>query len=315
MLVVINFVDCAGVPYPLGVPATLEGSINGNEQAYGTIPVNATGGKLLVRGGVTGYTLKITYSIGTDPFVDLISLDDTRPLNTVCDTVQTITITVPARTLTCPNPVLPGGCLLGQIKGYIDMIGEIEHFYPPYTWVQALNGPFGNYRYDTVPFNGIENSGNFILQNILPSSAVNPPAEYYVYGQMIFRTGTQFEWFQTPWVGYGNNGHVVVPCNGLTNPFDLGLLFQISPGFVTGNIHLCGPVDAPATPSVLRWLQRASDFDSGGIPDQADLSSYSSVQANGSSLIPPGGTTTPNLAPRDATSRDRLARSATPMRG
>ena len=235
-VVEVCFVDCNNAPYPLPSRGRIEGLVSGQPQASLVIPAGAICAKLLVRGGVNGYQIKTTATIGADPYLDQRVIVFDRTLNTVCGDVQTFTFQVGD----CTGP----GCGLGRIVGDIDTLGESEL---ASTRVIAEAGPWGNFRWHLVP--GAPSQGAFDLQRMVPSSSVTPDREYSVYGEMSFRTGHRYEWFQTPRSGNGVNGQVLVPCGGQLNPanrLDLGNRFVLDPGYVQGNIRLCGPQDTPA---------------------------------------------------------------------
>lgn len=283
-LVTIRFLDCNGNPQPLAGGFVRGFAGPGPFQALGSIPSGALQKSLLVRGGVTGYTIRVSVQVGNNPYSDQLTYEQDFTLNTTCDVEHIINFRIGRECLPCPNPPCPP-CALGEIVGQVNMQTENEHDILGLgrTFMAADSGPFGNFRYDDLNV-GFPSQGPFQLDNMMPSAVVNPPVSYRVYGDMFFRTGNRFEYFRTPQTS------VPVPCG--PTPVDLGTTFVLAPGWVRGQIKLCGPPEPPLNPSPLRFVYRYPDNNGDLIPDFGQfLYGSSRVIGSGTGTILLGSTT------------------------
>ncbi len=229
---------------------------------------------LPVRGDGSRYRVIVQYELGTDPYSDMIRWHEAFLVEVPCDTIVDITC------------VVPSSGDLGRIVGAADMLREDEHNVEHYSWIFAYNGPDNNQRQDTIA--GSPSSGLFELENLPPSDTVFPPRGYSIYARMVFRLGRRFELFSTPIVYGGARQGILV---GAGETVDLGDMFVLDPGYVTGDVLLAGP----ASGSCLSAIRRHSDYDSNGdgIPNSTWIAGYSShVGASGIALPAAGATRT-----------------------
>lgn len=240
--VTLDFRECAGIvdvrwQDAAGNPVAVRGgSINAyRESAPGSgsypfqastgIPAGSAREQLPVRGDGARFRVDVTYDVGTDPFSDQIRAFHSAELTVDCDQIAEIVIVVSS-----------GSAELGTITGRVDMLGEDElRLGGSYTRMQAQNGPFGNYRYDSV--DATPSQGAFTLENLVPSDLVTPAQGYQVYGDMYFRHAGSFQHFRSPFLD-GGNGRVMVAAG---QSVDLGDTFVMDPGYVGGDILLAGP--------------------------------------------------------------------------
>ncbi len=309
--VTLDFLECAGLIDLQFVdaadnPVTVEGGDftaqlghpTWEEQARATFG-SASSVRLAVRGGNTfNVAAKFWQTSGSDFFSDYFSVTYTTNYTVTvgCDEIVVVKFLVP------PSPIGGGGSagLVGSIIGNVDMVGEDEHWFYRYnTKMTAQDGPQGNFRYGEVglltqpghlpypatsPVNGTSaynSSGPFALANLLPSG-FNAPAlsvGYQVFGELTFGLNRRYEWFRTPWRD-GSNGRVIVNPG---TPTDLGDTFVIHPGYVQGDVFMCGPDEVDGVQSFLRHLFR--DIDLG-------LNGPSTVSAFGLDQPAPGATHT-----------------------
>ncbi len=327
--VLLDIIECAGLievqfrdesNNPVAVQnATLHAYLSPNyRQAYGEY-LAVSDARLVVRGGEDfNLVLETVQTLGSDPFVDLITLRDKKNYTVTvgCDQIVTIKVIVPSHSGGGGGGG-PGGSWLGEISGQADMLTEHEHWFENWggwaTFVSAGSydetgaGPMGNYRWDTVeptcvpgcqpPLIGnplTSSAGAFRLRNLLPSSFVDPAVGYTVWAVMCFGTGRNYETFRTPCLGSSfYNPRVMVPASMTV---DLGSTFVMNPGWVEGDIYLCGFGESMGPNSGLRSLYRASDYDVNlpGIPDTRWLDGSSAVVAYGHDALGTGATMTAN---------------------
>ena len=301
--VVLDFAECAGLIEvqfcdSANNPVTVQsGSFYAYVQPFGPEAIQAHGvwgsvssTRFAVRGGNTfSVDVNIDETSGTDPFFDYFSITYSANYTVTvgCEEIVVLKFIVP--------PSLSGsGSALGKIVGNVDMLGESEHWIDRvFTLLRADDGPLGNYRYDSVePASlGGPSSGPFSLVNLLPSNFSVPARDYRVRGELSFGSNRRYEFFQTPWLDR-DNGRVTVPPGATV---DLGDTFVINPGYVVGDIFLCGPDEEGRANSLLRHIYRGSDSDSNGdgIPDDfTDLRGSSRVIADGLDLLGAGATRT-----------------------
>ncbi len=255
-LLQIRFVDENGSPALVdsGGISAISLSEGGSEQARGSIfPPGIAEEYLTVRGDAL-YNVTVSYTRGTDPFSNTLSLSElVEDVDVPCDEIVPITIVIPS-----------GGedGELGTISGVLDMLGKDEHLRDGHTLISARFGPFNNSRFDTI--DAAPSSGVFELENLVPSDANNPPLGYRIDSSFFFGLGNRFQKFTTP-VLEGVNGRVSVEAGQTT---DLGDTFVMDPGFTQGEIFLQGP---PADPfgACLEDPRRDSDLDldGDGLPD------------------------------------------------
>lgn len=238
-------------------------------QANTSLPSGSSRELMAVRGDAL-FRVDVTYEVGNDPFTDQFRHTHRENVTVACDEIVEIVIVIPDG----------NGGGLAAITGQIDMLGEDELRLGQYTLVSAQNGPFDNYRYDTV--DATPSQGTFLLENLVPSSIVTPARGYTVYGNMYFRHAGLFQYFRTPFLDAGN-GRVMV---GAGETVDLGDTLVMDPGYVDGDIYLAGPSPG-AGGSCVEAL--AMPQDSGG-NSFAYLPSY--LEASGINQLATGATKT-----------------------
>ena len=307
-LVEIQFCDVNNHPVPVPQFSMAAYLPSGAVQA-GSSSGGATSTRLAVRGGNTfNVIVSINVTSGTDAFSDyfLITYSTNYTVTVGCDQIVTNKFIVP------PSPIGPGGGgALGKIIGIADVLGKAEHFnYHGRTILNAFDGPLGNYRYYNIPplsqpgylpcagsspppfvvgTPSCNSSGPFCLTNLLPSNFSTPPRDYIVAAGFYFDLHRRFEFFVSPYL-YG----VTVPSAGTVN---LGNTFVIQPGYMVGDVFLCGPDEGTNANSCLRHIYRVSDdahdSDGDGIPEyDADLNLGSQLRAYGLGLLGAGATHT-----------------------
>lgn len=274
----INFVDTAG-----NEVALQGGNIKAyKETSYGTgtyyrlqaqdfaIKNGSIREFLAVHGDDSNYRVDIIMESGSDPNSNLIRGLCRKQVTPSCDEVVPITC------------VIGGSMELGAITGTVDMLGESELDIKHLTRMRAFNGPLENYRYDHVA-----GSGDYLLDNLVPSDVETPSKNYMMYGEMAFRTGYRTQYLRTPWLfGSNNPGARVEP--GKTT--DLGNTFVMDPGYISGLVLLSGPPVSEGQ-SFLEDLHRDADddYDQDGIPDNIHIYG-SSVSAHGMNVVAEGAT-------------------------
>jgi hypothetical protein len=165
------------------------------------------------------------------------------------------------------------------------------------TLVVGDNGPFGNYRYFTVPPNDAgESAGPFVLRNLLNSNASIPitaaATAWQVYGEMSVRSGLRAEYFSSPEladVPGSANAAIMVPAG--PPPVDLGNTFVMQPGFLDGNILFQGPNLPTPAQSCVKDILRATDNQPQpptSVPSDYSLGGESFVDAVGQNTKAPG---------------------------
>jgi hypothetical protein len=207
-------------------------------------------------------------------------------VSVACDETQVVIVTVPEVDS------------LGTITGNLDMLGEFElstEGYLEFLGRSAVlaRGPMGNQRNDLLPGDNVAmpSSGTFMLENLVPSALADPAEPWRVQAEMHFRKGRRFEYFISPALGQGENPGVLVTAGETA---DLDDTFQMSPGFIVGNIFLKGPLEFGGNLSALRGLSPVNHFDADGdgIPDGVGINGIGSsyVTATGVDVIAPGAT-------------------------
>lgn len=252
---------------------------------YGSASPGRTNNFLVVPSGVE-FELVIEVDTGTDIYSNRLTHAERHVMTLNCDDTAVVTITVPD----------PGG--LGQIKGSLNMVGEIELPTDGYLDllgrpVMIASGPGGNQRYSAVAaeFPGPDTDRVFTLPNLVPSSVTQA---WSLHAEMQFRTGYRFEYFRSPGLGEGTNNAGIVVTAGEAN--DLGDTFVMHPAKLVGKVTLTGPPEFGANISALRGLLRSADYDSdtNGIPDGVGPAgiNYSYITATGVDELAPGATLT-----------------------
>jgi len=221
---------------------------NGSHQDY-----------LLIEGDGSDYRMDIVFDFGDDFYVDKVRNFCKATFTAQCDEVVPV------------NCVVDGGPIeFGNITGNVGVTGETLVNQSHLTRMVATNGPLRNQRYDHI-----DGAGVFNLQNLVPSTVVDPQQGYMVYGELGLGSGYDYQYMRTAFL-YGNNGTVMVNPGQTT---DLANTFVLNPGYVTGNIELVGPDSAS---SALEHIYRDADTDSNadGIPNNIYVSA-SHVNAYG----------------------------------
>ena len=196
----------------------------GDEQ----IPGGISESWLVVQGG-GNYRLNLIYSFqsGTDPFNDLVliqeSLEQWTPIG--CDEIYEWKIVIPDAD--------PGGSFpFGRITGQVEVLGQSLHDISDH-FIQAINGPMGNYR-----FYDLQSVGFFELVNLLPSDYVDPALGYIVSSEFTTVDDNMLTTYRLRPFSDNSNGRKIVPREATV---DLGDTFVIDPGTVTGTVKLAGP--------------------------------------------------------------------------
>lgn len=233
----------------------------GQSQAGLLIRAGSTGELLPVRGDGSTYRVRVFINSGTDPYSDLITIRHTADVPVACD--QVVPITIPL-----------GSGSLGRIVGQVDVLGETERA----LGVRAGDGPFNNFRHDRLTA-----AGPFELENLVPSFVVTPPQGYQTYGRMFLFDDDRLEIFQTPTLEHSSRPLVV---GGQT--LDVGDVFVIDPGYVSGEVELHGPPSGLSGGSCLQTIVQGGSMD----PQEPILrgSMLSHIEARGTSLVAPGAT-------------------------
>jgi Zn-dependent metalloprotease len=289
----LKFVDAEGQPV---VVADVTGSFSSPAGGGGAItatPTGVTRRRIVVPSG-PDLSVALTVRRGTDAYLDELTDQVHFTTNAPCDTVTEVRI------------VLPAGSGLGRITGRVDMVSEFELSTGPSTLTPLrgrtaiiATGPGGNRRFALVPGDNrqVPASGDFVLPNLVPSTAGDATSLWRVQAEMHFRTNRSFTHFVSPALGEGSNPGVHVAAGSTV---DLGGRFVLVPGFIRGAIHLAGPPDTEASKSALRGVFRPSDqgLDPFGIPASVESSGIHSsyISAHGvnrgflgSSLTAAGG--------------------------
>jgi len=228
---------------------------NGSSQDY-----------LLIDGDGSDYRMDIVFDFGTDFYVDKVRNVCQKTFTAQCDEV------IPVECVVDGGPIE-----FGNIIGNVGVVGETVTDQSYLTRMIASNGPLRNQRYDHVA-----GAGPFDLQNLVPSTVVDPAQGYIVYGEMGVGTGYGYQYLRTPFL-YSSNGTVMVNPGETT---DLADTFVLNPGYVTGSIELVSP---NSTNSALEHIYRDADTDSNadGIPNNVHVSA-SHVNAFGNFQKPVG---------------------------
>jgi len=243
------------------------------------LPGGTTEEWVAVRGDSSLYrvdTFIITTS-GSDTFSDFVTFETLcQHFVTVgCDELVELQCVIPSDG-SGGGPPDPAD--LGRIIGEADMLCEDEIDDPVgsqrrYTRMTADLGPFNNFRFDWIASD--PSSGPFELENLLQSDAVDPAQGYRVSGQMAFGSGETYQTFRTPFLCRGLNPCVFVE-GGLTT--DLTDTFVMDPGYVEGDLLLCGPQETQPGAAFLRDIARVSDpicnLDIDGFPQNGSCANF-----------------------------------------
>ncbi len=183
----------------------------GGEQAH-TSNGNTSAEKFPVRGDGSNYRIDVYYRVG------LLSYVTQEQRVVTCDADAQ-----PIRIGLSDGPPYD----LSQIDGYVDLHykNEIADTQMVATW-----GPAGHTSIDYL--SGSPASGDFLIENLVPSDAVTPSDSYNVYANMRFTTGNGIESFTSPYV------EAMVP-EGQT--YHTNNDFIMDAGYVDGNIGVRGP--------------------------------------------------------------------------
>jgi len=275
----INFVDTAGNAVALnGGSATAHHEMVLYNRPYYKLqaqsfsfPNGTTREFLAVNGNAGKYKLDVIMESGSDPSSNLVRGLCRKFVAPGCDQVVPVTC------------VVGGSQDLGQIFGTVDVLGEEERDISYLTRMRAFNGPLQNYRYDHVA-----GSGDYLMDNLVPSDAETPAKDYWMYGEIAFGVGFRTQFIRTPWLGLSTtNPGVPVEAGKIT---DLGNTFVLDPGYISGLVLLAAPPAAEGE-SFLHDLNRNLDVDynNDGVSDYINL--YSShVQARGLNIVAEGST-------------------------
>ncbi len=251
----IRFVDTSGAPVSVSggyIHAwKMVGSYSRIQAQDFAIKNGSSQDYLLIEGDGSNYRMDIIYDFGTDFYVDKV-----RNLCQVTFTAQCDEV-IPVECVVDGGPIE-----FGKIIGSVGVLGETVVNQNHLTRMVATYGPLRNQRYDHVA-----GAGLFDLQNLVPSTAVDPAQGYIVYGEMGIGTGYGFQYLRTAFL-YSNNGTVMVNPGQTT---DLADTFVLDPGYVIGNIELVG---ADKTNSALEHIYRDADIDTNadGIPNNIYVS-------------------------------------------
>lgn len=235
-------------------------------QASDSVEPGSTEVVLVVRGDAQPFLLQVDYTLGADPFSDVVRYRYEATVAVGCDEVLEIVHQA-------GNCTGSGSCVpleLGSIAGRFDIRGEDEHrlvWSPPNTWytksmVRAEDGPWENERYGFLDRD--PSCGDFLLPNLMISEVELQPRPYRVSALAAIRRGDRFATLETPL------RNVFVGCG---EDVDLGDTLVMTPAFVSGSILLAGPPPRPApVGSPLDHLIRVQDpdwdTDADGIPDR-----------------------------------------------
>jgi len=276
----IKFVDKVGNPAVLngGSAAAyqekyLNGKFSYDLQAQSFSFQNGITHKYLAVNGNAGkIRLDVIMESGSDASSNIVRGHCRREIITPrCDQIVPVTC------------VVNGDQGLGQIFGSVDVLGENVQNVSHFTRMRAFNGPLSNYRYDHVA-----GSGDYLMENLVPSNAETPLKRYMMYGELVFGTGFQTQYLRTPWLGKStSNPGVVVEVGKTTN---LGNTFVLNPGFISGLVVLAAP-PVSEEESFLHDLQRNTDVDHNhdGTSDYIALHK-SHVEAEGLDIVAAGAT-------------------------
>jgi len=226
---------------------------------------------LAVNGTGSKYRLDVIMESGTDASSNLVRGLCRKEVTPRCDEVVPVTC------------VIGGTQDLGQIAGTVDVLGEDELDVSYLTRMRAFNGPLKNYRYDHVV-----GSGDYMMENMVPSDAETPAKAYMMYGEIAFGAGFRTQFMRTPWLGISTyNPGVTVEGGKVT---DLSNTFVLDPGYVSGLVLLAAP-PAAEEESFLHDLNRNMnvDYNNDGVTDY--INQYSAhVEAQGLNLVAEGAT-------------------------
>lgn len=200
---------------------------------------------------------------GTDPYLDQITHSFSLVTNVPCDTVVTVPV------------VLRDTTRLGRIVGPLTFEGASVPRTGPSTLngykgrpIMVATGPAGTRRLHLAePPPGVTNlaAASFVLENLLPSDAVEPPQTWRLQAEHHLGSGRNFVWFVSPALGEGQNPGVnVVAGETIVIPH----LFRFVRNRIWGDIRLAGPPDTTASRSALNGIVRPDDYgvDAQGVP-------------------------------------------------
>jgi len=275
----IKFVNTAGEPVALNSgSATAHQELMMYNRPYYKLqaqsfsfPNGTTREFLAVNGTGTKYRLDVIMESGNDASSNLVRGLCRKEVTPRCDEVVPVTC------------VIGGAMDLGQIAGTVDVLGEDELDVSYLTRMRAFNGPLKNYRYDHVV-----GSGDYMMENMVPSDAETPAKAYMMYGELVFGTGFRTQFMRTPWLGISTyNPGVTVEGGKVT---DLSNTFVLDPGYVSGLVLLAAPPAAEGE-SFLHDLNRDMivDYSNDGVPDYFNSQS-AHVEAWGVNLVAEGAT-------------------------
>ena len=262
-VVTVQFVDSGGAPVAVdgGLITCFDGVTGGYTGQRGALPAGATEQRLYLR-GTQVHRLDITVNRGTNFYTDRLESFLSTNVLVVCDDFTTVRM------------VLPDAGTLAGVTGTVDMAGKFEltvegnksFNYPDWTSVIATYGPFQNQRWGALGGANFTtpSSGAYTLSNVVPSTLDPASVGYEVYAQMAFGSNRTIQTFQTPALGSGANPALVVTPGA---SIDLSNLFEITPGFMRGQIRLQGPAESLGHSSLLRGILHAGDDATDGIPD------------------------------------------------
>jgi hypothetical protein len=217
----------------------------------------------MLRAGTTG-SLTVTYTMGTDVYVDTVSRQATVEYASTCDVIEE---DAPADFIDAC--VGEGSDQLGALQGRFQVIGEplVRELH-----VYGQNGPDANQRFFRQP--GFDSATDeWLLPNMVPGTYTQ------LWGQSAIRTGyahTQFAVHFTEATVLA--GQTVVPSRAGGSEFP----FVMTPAVVSGNIRLWDPTLADlGTAGSFAHLVRAADtVDAAGLPTGGDVGGLSSVTAH-----------------------------------
>ncbi len=288
-IIALDFLDADGGALPIGggVVDAYRQEAPGLwvYQAHGEFRAQVTRAHLAVRGDGTLYRLEVYYE--RDDALSPIPVRYHRQLSVEvgCDEIVTVGVVV------AEEPAA-----WGQIVGEVDMRGYSEHRIGNLTRMRAFHGPFANLREAVIA--EAPSQGRFLLDRLLPSDAEVPAENYWVTGYMAFGLGSEYQYFETPYLG--GEAHAVPVAAG--QRVDLAQTFVMDPGVIRGQVTLRGPVAGHGGGSskhgsqlnggsCLAAVQLAADIngdDGDGIPDDLTLEASSALEVVGSNRLATG---------------------------
>jgi hypothetical protein len=287
-LLEIRYLDADGLPVAAGgARGTLVETATGAVRAYiGAQPPGRASNFLVVPAGVD-CTLELDVDTGSDIYTDRVTQRFSLPVNVGCDEVGTLDVSLPPATT------------LGRIIGQVDVLGEFEATVgsaPDFLGLTAVRGlgPRGNSRLDYVAGDNIAApaSGAFELENLLPNEGGET---WEVWCELDLRKIPNYSYFISPHLGAGLNPGVTVTAGEVK---DLGLVFEMFPAYITGQVRLIGPPD-PEVGGDLSGLRaifplEQYDADGDGVPEALGYGGIAGphVGAYGVDTLAPGSTFT-----------------------